>query len=80
MGEEVGVSNRYLIDQPLIDRFADVTQDHQWIHVEVARACARHSLTSRRAKAASACAAAAWSRSRAKSARDLCRVADLLVV
>ena len=26
------------IDQPMIDRFADATFDHQWIHVDAARA------------------------------------------
>lgn len=26
------------IDQAMIDRFADVTHDHQWIHVDAARA------------------------------------------
>ena len=40
VGEELGVSDWYLVDQPLIDRFADVTQDHQWIHVDADRATA----------------------------------------
>lgn len=26
------------IDQPMIDRFAEVTRDHQWIHVDAERA------------------------------------------
>jgi len=40
VGEELGVSDWTLVDQSLIDRFADVTQDHQWIHVDAARATA----------------------------------------
>ncbi|WP_147105012.1 MaoC family dehydratase [Tateyamaria sp. syn59] len=38
IGTEVGVSNWIVIDQPMIDRFADVTQDDQWIHTDPARA------------------------------------------
>jgi len=38
VGQELGVSDWRTIDQPLIDRFADLTDDHQWIHVDVARA------------------------------------------
>lgn len=34
IGEDVGVSSWYLIDQARIDSFADVTQDHQFIHVD----------------------------------------------
>ena len=34
IGEEVGVSDWILIDQPAIDTFADVTDDHQFIHVD----------------------------------------------
>jgi len=37
-GEEIGVSDWLQIDQARVDRFADVTGDHQWIHVDVARA------------------------------------------
>jgi acyl dehydratase len=37
-GEELGVSDWLTIDQSRIDRFADATGDHQWIHVNVARA------------------------------------------
>jgi acyl dehydratase len=38
-GQEVGVSDWIAVDQPLIDAFADVTGDHQFIHVnpELAR-------------------------------------------
>jgi acyl dehydratase len=38
IGEEVGVSDWVTIDQPTIDKFAEATGDHQWIHVDVARA------------------------------------------
>jgi acyl dehydratase len=38
IGEEVGVSEWHLIDQPRIDAFAKTTDDHQWIHVDPARA------------------------------------------
>ena len=37
-GQETGVSNWVLIDQDRIDKFADATGDHQWIHVDVDRA------------------------------------------
>ncbi len=33
VGEEIGVSEWVLIDQPMIDKFADLTGDHQFIHV-----------------------------------------------
>jgi acyl dehydratase len=38
VGEELGVSDWMLIDQDRINRFADATDDHQWIHVDVERA------------------------------------------
>jgi acyl dehydratase len=38
VGEEVGVSDWILIDQPRIDAFAEVTEDHQFIHVDPAAA------------------------------------------
>jgi acyl dehydratase len=37
-GQEVGVSDWILVDQERINRFADATEDHQWIHVDVERA------------------------------------------
>lgn len=37
-GQEVGVSNWMLIDQDRINKFADATGDHQWIHVDVEKA------------------------------------------
>ncbi|CAN5255260.1 MaoC family dehydratase [soil metagenome] len=37
-GTELGVSDWHLIDQSLIDSFASVSRDHQWIHVDVPRA------------------------------------------
>ena len=33
-GAEIGVSDWFPIDQPLIDAFANTTQDHQFIHVD----------------------------------------------
>lgn len=38
LGEELGVSNWLKIDQDRINRFADATLDHQWIHVDEERA------------------------------------------
>ena len=38
VGKEIGVSSWYLIDQPRIDTYADVTEDHQFIHVDPERA------------------------------------------
>jgi acyl dehydratase len=33
IGEELGVSDWLLVDQAMIDKFADATGDHQFIHV-----------------------------------------------
>ena len=38
VGTEIGVSDWLLIDQARVNAFADATGDHQWIHVDVARA------------------------------------------
>lgn len=38
IGEELGVSDWIGIDQAMIDKFAEATGDHQWIHVDVERA------------------------------------------
>jgi acyl dehydratase len=38
IGAEVGRSDWVLVDQAMIDRFADLTDDHQFIHVDVERA------------------------------------------
>ena len=38
VGKEVATSDWLTIDQDRIDRFADATGDHQWIHVDPARA------------------------------------------
>ena len=38
--EEIGVSDWVLVDQALIDRFADATMDRQFIHVDPQRAAA----------------------------------------
>ncbi|RMH21357.1 MAG: MaoC family dehydratase [Acidobacteria bacterium] len=35
---DLGVSSPLLIDQQRVDGFADVTEDHQWIHVDGERA------------------------------------------
>jgi acyl dehydratase len=37
-GETLGTSDWHLVTQEDIDTFADVTGDHQWIHVDVERA------------------------------------------
>ena len=37
-GQEIGVSDWVEIDQDRINKFADATGDHQWIHLDVARA------------------------------------------
>jgi acyl dehydratase len=37
-GKEMGVSDWYAVTQEQIDKFADATGDHQWIHVDVERA------------------------------------------
>jgi acyl dehydratase len=37
-GHELGVSDWLAIDQQRVNDFADVTGDHQWIHVDVERA------------------------------------------
>ncbi|MGI9124757.1 MAG: MaoC family dehydratase [Mycobacterium sp.] len=41
VGQELGVSDWLEIDQQRINDFADVTGDHQWIHVDVERAKAQ---------------------------------------
>jgi len=38
VGQEIGVSSWHVIDQPRIDGFADVIEDHQFIHVDPERA------------------------------------------
>ena len=37
-GKELGTSEWVTVDQAMIDRFAEATGDHQWIHVDVERA------------------------------------------
>jgi acyl dehydratase len=37
-GQEIGVSDWFEIDQERVNRFADATGDHQWIHVDIERA------------------------------------------
>jgi acyl dehydratase len=38
IGIEIGVSDWFTVDQAIIDKFAEATGDHQWIHVDVERA------------------------------------------
>jgi acyl dehydratase len=38
VGQEIGVSSWHLIDQQRIDAYADVVDDHQFIHVDPERA------------------------------------------
>ncbi|MCK1741950.1 MaoC family dehydratase [Bradyrhizobium sp. 139] len=38
VGKEIGVSSWHLVDQPRIDAYADVIEDHQFIHVDPERA------------------------------------------
>ncbi|MBR1220660.1 MaoC family dehydratase [Bradyrhizobium sp. U87765 SZCCT0131] len=38
VGTEIGTSPWHLVDQARIDAFAEVTEDHQFIHVDPARA------------------------------------------
>jgi acyl dehydratase len=40
VGQELGVSDWQLVTQPDIDRFAELTRDRQFIHVDVERAAA----------------------------------------
>jgi acyl dehydratase len=40
IGREVAVSDWIVVTQDRINRFADATDDHQWIHVDPARAAA----------------------------------------
>jgi len=38
VGQDNGTSDWVLIDQERVNRFADATDDHQWIHVDVEQA------------------------------------------
>src|SRR5678810_884243 len=38
IGKQLGPSDWMIVDQEVIDKFADATGDHQWIHVDVERA------------------------------------------
>src|SRR5215831_20983853 len=38
VGETLGPSSWITVDQTMIDKFAEATGDHQWIHVDVERA------------------------------------------
>jgi acyl dehydratase len=38
VGQHLGFSDYQVVDQPDVDAFAELTGDHQWIHVDVERA------------------------------------------
>lgn len=38
VGEELGRSRQIIVTQAMIDQFAQITQDEQWIHLDPARA------------------------------------------
>lgn len=38
IGQDNGTTDWIVIDQDRINRFADVTEDHQWIHVDIDKA------------------------------------------
>ncbi|HYI83225.1 MAG TPA: MaoC family dehydratase [Acetobacteraceae bacterium] len=38
IGQRLGSSDWVVVDQAMIDQFAEATGDHQWIHVDVERA------------------------------------------
>ena len=38
VGQEIGVSEWFTITQHLVDSFAEITHDHQWIHIDAERA------------------------------------------
>lgn len=38
LGQELGPTEWVTVDQAMIDKFAEATGDHQWIHVDVERA------------------------------------------
>jgi acyl dehydratase len=38
VGQKLGTSEWVMVDQAMIDTFAEATGDHQWIHVDVERA------------------------------------------
>ena len=40
VGQEIGVSKWFTVDQTMIDRFAEATEDHQFIHTDPVRAAA----------------------------------------
>ena len=40
VGEPARISDWVTVDQGMIDGFADVTRDHQWLHVDPVRAAA----------------------------------------
>jgi acyl dehydratase len=43
VGREIGVSRWFTVDQTMIDRFAEATEDHQFIHTDPVRAASETS-------------------------------------
>ena len=46
VGQDIGTSDWMVLSQQQINTFADATDDHQWIHVDVARAAIETPFTS----------------------------------
>jgi acyl dehydratase len=40
VGQELAVGDWVTVDQPMIDKFAEATGDHQWIHLDAEKAAA----------------------------------------
>ena len=55
VGERLGVSDWFLIDQERVNRFADVTLDHQFVHVDPVRAQKQRRSAARSRMASSRC-------------------------
>ena len=53
VGHDFGASAPVTVGQDRIDGFADVTGDHQWIHVDVERAAKKHRPSAARSPTAS---------------------------
>lgn len=46
VGRPLGITEWVVVDQKRIDQFADCTDDHQWIHVDVERAARESAFSS----------------------------------
>ena len=53
IGEEIAVSDWLEVTQARINQFADATGDHQWIHVDPARAAAESAVQDARSRTGS---------------------------